>query len=482
MVEMIEITETYVDSLALNSAAIKNGRDLVKKNSFPKLCRSDDRTLIFGECKGSGKEPYRCSADYVKPDSPVFRCSCPSRQFPCKHILGLLYAYAAGTPFQTENVPEDIADKREKSQKREDKKQESLIDGQPEPAAKRKTNKSALVKKIASQLEGLQLLDKLVRDIVQTGLAGVDAKALRTLDEQAKQLGNHYLPGAQASFKELLQLLGQANNRESVYTEAIDRLTYLHMLAKKSGDYLTARKENPDLPMATDSAIEELLGHAWQLAELREAGLVQADAELLQLAFRSYSDPVRGEYVDEGWWIHLLTGAIYSSRHYRPFRAAKHIKEEDSVTAVVQAKECFIYPGDANPRIRWESASFREPRSGDWDTVRSYAQRSYADVIKAVKNQIKNPLSDKHPVVLLHVARLFKVGDTYVIADEAGKTIALGDLNMLEHPGTQLLPLLQTEYREGQAMLVMFEHDLDTGRLLAQPLGLVAASGLVRLI
>lgn len=479
---MVDITETYVDSLALNSAAIKNGRDLVKKNSFPKLCLSDDRTLVFGECKGSGKEPYRCSADYIKPESPVFRCSCPSRQFPCKHILGLLYAYAAGAPFQTEDVPEEIADKREKVQKREDKKQESLAEGQTEPAAKRKTNKSALVKKIAAQLDGLQLLNKLVRDIVQTGLAGVDAKALRTLEEQAKQLGNYYLPGAQASFRELLQLLGQGNQREQDYTEAMDRMTYLHMLAKKSTEYLTARKENPDLPMATDSAIEELLGHAWQLAELKEAGLVLADAELLQLGFHSYTDEVRGEYVDEGWWIHLQTGAIYSSRYYRPFRAAKHIKEEDSTAAVVQAKECFVYPGDANPRIRWESVSFREPQRGDWDIARSHSHRSYAEAVKMVKNQIKNPLSDKHPVVLLHASRLFRAGDTYAIADEAGKTIALSDLEHIGHPGTQLLPLLKDEHREGQAVLVMFGHDLDTGRLHAQPLGIVTDNGLVRLI
>ncbi|MFB9274180.1 hypothetical protein [Cohnella cellulosilytica] len=55
---MISITEAHVDSLALNAAASKNGRDLVKKNSFPLLCRSEDDTLLFGECKGSGSEPY----------------------------------------------------------------------------------------------------------------------------------------------------------------------------------------------------------------------------------------------------------------------------------------------------------------------------------------------------------------------------------------------------------------------------------------
>lgn len=121
---MISITEAYVDSLAINASAMKNGRDLVKKKSFPILGKSVDESLIFGECKGSGKEPYRCSVDLVKPDEPVFRCSCPSRQFPCKHILGLMYAYVQGDSFVTADIPADIVEKREKAEKREEKREE----------------------------------------------------------------------------------------------------------------------------------------------------------------------------------------------------------------------------------------------------------------------------------------------------------------------------------------------------------------------
>ncbi|PYI50320.1 SWIM zinc finger family protein [Paenibacillus flagellatus] len=486
---MTAITEAYVDSLALNAAAAKNGRDLAKKNSFPALRRSEDGTLLFGECKGSGKEPYRCSVDFAKPEAPVYRCSCPSRQFPCKHNLGLLYAYAAGQPFETADVPADIAEKRSKAEQREEKKKEAAQaaatggeDGAASPAPKRRTNKSALVKKLAAQLEGIDLLDKLVRQTVQAGLASLDAKALKVMEDQAKQLGNYYVPGLQAAFRELLLALRQTDDRERLYTEAMDRLTVLHTLVKKSRDYIAARRDDPDLPPDTESPLEEWIGHAWQLAELREHGLVRTDAELLQLAFRSYADEARGEYVDEGFWVRLDSGELYATRHYRPFRAAKYIKEEDSCYAVVRAKEVFVYPGGRTPRIRFEEMTMREAAPADLAAVKAHAVRSFAEAIKSVKNELKQPLSDKRPIALLRYARLGTVGDRYAIEDGEGKRIALGNIRALSHPVTQLLPLLEKSAAEDQAMLVMFEHDLQDGRLTAQPLAIVTDTESIRFV
>lgn len=142
---MPELTSSYVDSLAPNTAAIKNGQGLVRKKSFIQLHRTENGELLFGQCAGSGKTPYECSADFVAPDSPVFRCSCPSRQFPCKHALGLLYAYVEGQTFTVAPVPEDIAAKREKAEKREENKVKQAAEGST--AKPKKVNKSALKKK-----------------------------------------------------------------------------------------------------------------------------------------------------------------------------------------------------------------------------------------------------------------------------------------------------------------------------------------------
>src|SRR5215470_12160199 len=120
----MEINEAYADSLAPNAAAIKNARGVVLKRKLVGLFRSADGTLLFGDCKGSGAENYRPSADFADPSKPVFRCTCPSRQFPCKHSLALLYASALGAKFAEKDVPADITEKRSKIQKRAEKKKE----------------------------------------------------------------------------------------------------------------------------------------------------------------------------------------------------------------------------------------------------------------------------------------------------------------------------------------------------------------------
>src|SRR5262245_39837717 len=106
----MQIDEAFADSQAPNASAIKNARGVVIKKKLVGLFRSEDGTLLFGDCKGSGAENYRPSADFSDPARPVYRCTCPSHQFPCKHSLALLYAYAQGAKFVEKDVPPDITE------------------------------------------------------------------------------------------------------------------------------------------------------------------------------------------------------------------------------------------------------------------------------------------------------------------------------------------------------------------------------------
>ena len=122
---MREVTEQQILALAPNAAAASNGKKISQKGGFVKLERSEDDTLYIGECTGSGKSNYITSADYIDEANPVFRCSCPSRQFPCKHSLGLMYEMLAKKEFGICEIPEDIQKKREKKQARDNKANEA---------------------------------------------------------------------------------------------------------------------------------------------------------------------------------------------------------------------------------------------------------------------------------------------------------------------------------------------------------------------
>ena len=52
-----------------------------------------DARAVWGRCIGTSAEPYECAVDHV---DVAFRCSCPSRIFPCKHALALLLLWARG--------------------------------------------------------------------------------------------------------------------------------------------------------------------------------------------------------------------------------------------------------------------------------------------------------------------------------------------------------------------------------------------------
>ena len=121
---MITITEDRIGMLAPNAAAAANGKKISRSGGFVSLNQDREKTVIWGECKGSGKSNYKTSVDFLNPGQPVFRCSCPCRQFPCKHALGLMYDYLAGKAFEEAEVEASIQEKREKAQDRAKKKEE----------------------------------------------------------------------------------------------------------------------------------------------------------------------------------------------------------------------------------------------------------------------------------------------------------------------------------------------------------------------
>jgi hypothetical protein len=481
---MIPADESYVDAAAPNADAAKNGRGLVLKNKLANLHVSDDGALIFGECQGSGKQPYQVSCDFARPDQPTHRCTCPSRQLPCKHCLGLMYAYAQKKKFTPAPVPPDLQAKREKLAVRVEKK--AVAADKP-----KQVNQAALAKKVKAQLAGIDVLEKLTHDLVRLGIGNMNAKLAAQVEKQANQLGDAYLPGARAALYRYTQLFADDEGTfaqkktarvEQVHTEALDQLSRLHAIIKQGRAYLTKRLEDPTLAVPTDTAIAAWLGHAWQLGELKACGLVEADAELVQLAFNSHDDAARQEYIDTGVWMTLGNGRIRVTQTLRPYKAARHIKSEDSFFQVACVKELCVYPGGVNPRVRWDAMTPRPLEPKDLATVRRHGQPDFAAAVRDVKGSLKGPLADKTPILALNFKALGRVGDALVAEDAKGERLVLTDAGMAEEPPScHLLPLLPKEALAGQTLVARFRHDLDARTLQIKPLSIVTPAAVIRL-
>lgn len=396
-----------------------------------------------------------------------------------------MYAYVQGKEFTVAEVPEELAAKREKAQLREEKK----VEAEEKP---RQVNKTALAKKIKAQLAGLDLLETLTNDLVRLGMGNINAKSASQMEEQAKQLGDAYLPGAQFALQEYTSLFlaedgsfddeMSARQREAIYSDAFDHLSRLHSLIKQGRTYLSKRLEDPELKPETESSIAAWLGHAWQLRELKDAGLTQANVELVQLAFNTHDHVARREYVDTGIWMNLESGRIQLTKNFRPYKAVKFIKSEDSFFQVAQVKELGVYPGDVNPRVRWDEMIPRPLEARDFERVRQHSRDSFATIVKEVKTQLKAPLADRHPIYALRYARIGQIGDELVVVDAAGARLVLTDKGMSEEPRScHLLRLIPTQLLENQTLIVRFRHDLDTRKLQVKPLSIVTPNSIVRL-
>lgn len=465
---MINMNKEYIDSLATNANAIKKGKEL-SNGWFVKLNKSQNESIIFGECKGSGKKNYLCSADFVDASNPVFRCNCPSKQFPCKHTLGLMYAFADGKAFTVEDIPEDILEKREKKEKREKTKAEKK-------KVPPKKNKTAIKKKINVQLEGIELLDKIVKSVLKQGFGDISKDGLKELNSQVKELGNYYISGAQSELNRLILMLKDTDGSKEIIMQQI---IYLKSLIKEGKKQLLNRLEDEELNLSVDSNIEELLGHAWKLTELEELEQFKKDVNLVQLSFTSWRDDARGEYVDEGIFLDLNTGEIQNTYNYRPARRKSDPKGEYPVSTLLGIPTLYIYPGDLNPRIRWEEMIVKEISTNDYEKAFSYSEKSYTEVVKRIKNYIKNPLKQKTSIALLYYSKMGKIDGNWVIEDVEGKRLVLKQHSY--ELDCSILSLLNTEYMTNQTVLVKFNYDTETRRLEAYPLSIVSKEKIIRL-
>jgi hypothetical protein len=200
------------------------------------------------------------------------------------------------------------------------------------------------------------------------------------------------------------------------------------------------------------------------------------------LAFNSHDDVARKEFVDTGVWMNLSSGRIQITQNFRPYKAVKYIKSDDSFFQVAQVKELCLYPGDVNPRIRWEGMLPRALEPKDYEKIRSHGQGDFAALIKDVKSHLKLPLADKQPIHALNFTQLGRVDDAYVLEDAQGERLVLTDTGMCEEPPScHLLPLLPAAVFANQTLIVRFRHDLDTRQLRIKPLSLVTKNAIIRL-
>jgi SWIM zinc finger len=160
---------------------------------------------LWGECRGSAASPYRTVVDLA---GPAYRCTCPSRKFPCKHALGLLLLWSEGAVSAGPDLPgwaaEWLAARGERATRRD-----TTEDPEDEPAGARSGPADpAAARRRAQQREarvaaGMTELDRWLCDQVWQGLAEAQRAGYRHWDTMAARLVDAQAPAAASLVREL---------------------------------------------------------------------------------------------------------------------------------------------------------------------------------------------------------------------------------------------------------------------------------------
>ncbi len=466
------INEEFVRSQAPNPAAFSNAQKISRGGDFSGLTITADNTLIYGECKGSGKNPYQTSADFSG-ETPVFRCSCPSRQFPCKHSLALMLEMVNGKDFAVGEVPEDVASKREKIAKKAEKAA-SPEKGAPKP------NKSAAAKKLKKQAEGLDLAEQFLSDIFSRGVSSINKTSAEQYKALAKQLGEFYLPEPQAIVEEIVSAAQELSEQpdDAECARLVSLCVKLSSTVKKSRAYINEKLESGEV-LPEDSVLYEAMGGVWKLTQLKEIGLYKENARIMQLSFGVLFDELHQAYVDTGYWIDLDSGEISKTENIRPVKLIKRLKADDSKFGVYSVPELYRYPGGMNRRVRWENSTSADAAAQDYEKTVSLAEPSIADAVKKAKNELKNTLSDPTAAVLVPFDYIGFAEDGHGVLKNGDESISLR-ANANYPDVVEVLRL--TKVGEKGAVLGEMFYDADERRIFLCPLSIVTTDGVSRLV
>lgn len=192
------LTPDQITAIAPDAPSLKAGRDLGTARKWQSA--GGDEAVLWGLAMGSGKDPYQTRVSLADLAS---KCSCPSRKFPCKHAIGLMFL-ATGDPAalsQTERPPwvtewlDSRAAREEKAAAKSEEKAARSVD--EKAAEKRRAQRESRVG------EGVAMLQQALLDLAREGLASANARNATAWENLAKRMIDCQAPGLAGNLRHI---------------------------------------------------------------------------------------------------------------------------------------------------------------------------------------------------------------------------------------------------------------------------------------
>ena len=255
---MTKLTAEQIKSLAPDPSSLKSAQGLADVRHWVSVGGND--VSLWGECKGSGKEPYKVRVDLV---NMGYACTCPSRKFPCKHGLGLMLLSANPSTKLTEKMPPlwvaEWLEKREERKTKAEKKAQATKEETPETAAARQKGAARRAAKREKLTDiGIESMEKWLKDFARAGLASAQSAPASFWNDQAARMVDSQLPGAARLIREMSSIPGTRADWAEMLLLRLARLQAL----------VNAYRRLDTLPQTTQQDVRGLLGWSVNQDEL----------------------------------------------------------------------------------------------------------------------------------------------------------------------------------------------------------------------
>ena len=366
-------TQQVLDA-APDQSSVKAARSLARPGPWSGTGATDG--LLWGKCQGSGRTPYQVSIDLK---APAYRCSCPSRKFPCKHALALLLLWAGGGDVAEVSEPSDFASEWMESRSARAGQAAAAPAAPVDPAARARRAQE----RVATMSAGIEEFALWLTDLVRGGTAAARGRDRAYWEEAAARLVDSQCPALAAD----VRATGSLVHRGDDWNEQLLRVIGHWWLV------VTAWRRRDTLPDAHRDDVRSALGWAYATDDVR-AGTRVTDRWLVLGSHRTDT----GRLLEQRTWFHGLdTGERVV---LLDFAAGGQPLPVAQLTGAVVRATLALYPGSASRRALMVgdpepvAAGGSTPPGGDVETALGAVAAARAE----------SPLLRRVPLVLESVS------------------------------------------------------------------------------
>jgi len=398
IINIMQYHREQILQLAPDEASAKTGRQLATPHKWVTLACND--VAIWGECQGSGKNPYQTAIDLA---GIAFKCNCPSRKFPCKHGLGLFLLFAENreTFTESDNMPSFVAEWLSKRQTRVTTARETTAEKPVDEAARAKRTESR-EKKVNG---GIDELRSWLSDVIRAGIAHVPQQAYQFHSNITARMVDAQAGGLASQLRQI--------NEINFFNEGWQK----QLLKRLSGIYMISEgyRNRNTLPAATARDIATLIG--WTIPKEE---VLQTEPVTDQWIVLSVTMSEESNVTTERIWLYGLGTNRFAL--LLNFYAGNQPYQTMLVPGIQIDADIVYYPGSVPMR-----ALIREQRPLSGRATQITIPNSFSTVYNNISDALsKNPFLEQIPFMIEAVKATF-ANDRWFVTDEEGLSVPLSN-------------------------------------------------------